>query len=277
MDIRYAATPADTKNYDTERLRKDYLIENLFVPGQLNMTYSHVDRMITGGVVPVKEPVKLDGERKDLGADYFLERREIGIINVGPKGSVTVDGTVYEMDSKDCLYVGLGNQEVLFNSADPANPARFYFNSCPAHKQYPTEKVAISEAEPNHLGAITSSNERTIYKYIHQAGVKSCQLVMGMTLLKPGNMWNTMPCHTHNRRSEVYFYFDMPEDGVVFHMMGEPTETRHLVVRNEQAIISPSWSIHSGVGTNNYTFIWAMAGENQEFSDMDAVAMKELK
>jgi 4-deoxy-L-threo-5-hexosulose-uronate ketol-isomerase len=277
MDIRYAATPADTKNYDTERLRKDYLIESLFVPGQLNMTYSHVDRMITGGVVPVKEPVKLDGERKDLGADYFLERREIGIINVGPKGSVTVDGTVYEMDSKDCLYVGLGNQEVLFNSADPANPARFYFNSCPAHKQYPTEKVAISEAEPNHLGAITSSNERTIYKYIHQAGIKSCQLVMGMTLLKPGNMWNTMPCHTHNRRSEVYFYFDMPEDGVVFHMMGEPTETRHLVVRNEQAIISPSWSIHSGVGTNNYTFIWAMAGENQEFSDMDAVAMKELK
>jgi 4-deoxy-L-threo-5-hexosulose-uronate ketol-isomerase len=277
MDIRYAATPADTKNYDTERLRKNYLIENLFVPGQLNMTYSHVDRMITGGVVPVKEPVKLDGERKDLGADYFLERREIGIINVGPKGSVTVDGTVYVMDSKDCLYVGLGNQEVLFNSADPANPARFYFNSCPAHKQYPTEKVAISEAEPNHLGAITSSNERTIYKYIHQAGVKSCQLVMGMTLLKPGNMWNTMPCHTHNRRSEVYFYFDMPEDGVVFHMMGEPTETRHLVVRNEQAIISPSWSIHSGVGTNNYTFIWAMAGENQEFSDMDAVAMKELK
>jgi 4-deoxy-L-threo-5-hexosulose-uronate ketol-isomerase len=277
MDIRYAATPADTKNYDTERLRKDYLIENLFVPGQLNMTYSHVDRMITGGVVPVKEPVKLDGERKDLGADYFLERREIGIINVGPKGSVTVDGTVYVMDSKDCLYVGLGNQEVLFNSADQANPARFYFNSCPAHKQYPTEKVAISEAEPNHLGAITSSNERTIYKYIHQAGVKSCQLVMGMTLLKPGNMWNTMPCHTHNRRSEVYFYFDMPEDGVVFHMMGEPTETRHLVVRNEQAIISPSWSIHSGVGTNNYTFIWAMAGENQEFSDMDAVAMKELK
>jgi 4-deoxy-L-threo-5-hexosulose-uronate ketol-isomerase len=277
MDIRYAATPADTKNYDTERLRKDYLIESLFVPGQLNMTYSHVDRMITGGVVPVNEPVKLDGERKDLGADYFLERREIGIINVGPKGSVTVDGAVYEMDSKDCLYVGLGNKEVLFNSADPANPARFYFNSCPAHKQYPTEKVAISEAEPNHLGAITSSNERTIYKYIHQAGIKSCQLVMGMTLLRPGNMWNTMPCHTHNRRSEVYFYFDMPEDGVVFHMMGEPTETRHLVVRNEQAIISPSWSIHSGVGTNNYTFIWAMAGENQEFSDMDAVAMKELK
>jgi 4-deoxy-L-threo-5-hexosulose-uronate ketol-isomerase len=277
MDIRYAATPADSKGYDTERLRKEYLIDNLFVPGALNMTYSHVDRMITGGAIPTKQPINLEGERKDIGADYFLERREIGIINVGPKGSVTVDGKKYDMDSKDCLYVGLGNKEVAFNSEDPNNPARFYFNSCPAHKQYPTEKAAIGSAEPNHLGSITSSNERTIYKYIHQAGIQSCQLVMGMTLLKPGNMWNTMPSHTHNRRSEVYFYFDMPEDGVVFHMMGEPQETRHLVVRNEQSVISPSWSIHSGVGTNNYTFIWGMAGENQEFADMDAVAMQTLK
>jgi 4-deoxy-L-threo-5-hexosulose-uronate ketol-isomerase len=277
MDIRYAATPADSKQYDTERLRKEYLIENLFVPGALNMTYSHVDRMITGGALPTSESIKLEGERKDIGADYFLERREIGIINVGPTGTVTVDGTDYVMESKDCLYVGLGNKEVVFKSNDPSNPARFYFNSCPAHKQYPTEKVAISSAEPNHLGSIASSNERTIYKYIHQAGIQSCQLVMGMTLLKPGNMWNTMPSHTHNRRSEVYFYFDMPKDGVVFHMMGEPQETRHLVVRNEQSIISPSWSIHSGVGTNNYTFIWGMAGENQEFADMDAVAMRDLK
>lgn len=277
MDIRYAVTPADSKQYDTERLRKEYLIDNLFVPGTLNMTYSHIDRMITGGAIPTKEAIKLEGERKDIGADYFLERREIGIINVGPKGIITVDGTDYEMDSKDCLYVGLGNKEVCFKSADPANPARFYFNSCPAHKQYPTEKVAISNAEPNHLGSITFSNERTIYKYIHQAGIQSCQLVMGMTLLKPSNMWNTKPSHTHNRRSEVYFYFDMPEDGVVFHMMGEPQETRHVVVRNEQSVISPSWSIHSGVGTNNYTFIWAMTGENQEFADMDAVAMQDLK
>jgi 4-deoxy-L-threo-5-hexosulose-uronate ketol-isomerase len=277
MDIRYAATPADSKGYDTERLRKEYLIDNLFVPGAINMTYSHVDRMITGGAIPTKEPVKLEGERKDIGADYFLERREIGIINVGPKGSITVDGKEYDMDSKDCLYVGLGNKEVTFNSADPNNPARFYFNSCPSHKMYPTEKAALGSAEPNHLGSITSSNERTIYKFIHQAGIQSCQLVMGMTLLKPGNMWNTMPSHTHNRRSEVYFYFDMPEDGVVFHMMGEPQETRHLVVRNEQSVISPSWSIHSGVGTNNYTFIWGMAGENQEFADMDAVAMQTLK
>jgi 4-deoxy-L-threo-5-hexosulose-uronate ketol-isomerase len=277
MDIRYAATPADSKGYDTERLRREYLIDNLFVPGAINMTYSHVDRMITGGAIPTKEPIKLEGKRKDIGADYFLERREIGIINVGPKGSVTVDGKEYPMDSKDCLYVGLGNKEVAFNSADPNNPARFYFNSCPAHKTYPTEKAAIGSAEPNHLGSINSSNERTIYKYIHQTGIQSCQLVMGMTLLKPGNMWNTMPSHTHNRRSEVYFYFDMPEDGVVFHMMGEPQETRHLVVRNEQSVISPSWSIHSGVGTNNYTFIWGMAGENQEFADMDAVAMQTLK
>ncbi|TVY09029.1 5-dehydro-4-deoxy-D-glucuronate isomerase [Paenibacillus cremeus] len=277
MEIRYATTPAATKAYDTEQLRNEYLIPTLFVPGQLKMVYSHVDRIITGGVIPTNEPIKLEADKHDMGADFFLERREIGIINVGPTGSITVDGTEYVLENKDCLYVGLGNKDVVFNSADPANPARFYFNSTPAHKNYPTAKVAISEAEPQHLGSINTSNERTIYKYIHLNGVQSCQLVMGMTLLKPGNMWNTMPCHTHNRRSEVYFYFDMPEDGVVFHMMGEPTETRHVIVRNEQAIISPSWSIHSGVGTSNYTFIWGMAGENQEFSDMDHVAMKDLK
>jgi 4-deoxy-L-threo-5-hexosulose-uronate ketol-isomerase len=206
-----------------------------------------------------------------------LERREIGIINVGPKGSVTVDGVEYVLETKECLYIGLGNQDVQFASADVANPARFYFNSVPAHKQYPTVKVDLATADPQHLGSIATSNERTIYRFIHQNGVQSCQLVMGMTLLKPNNMWNTMPCHTHNRRSEIYFYFDMPDDGVVFHMMGEPTETRHLVVRNEEAVISPSWSIHSGVGTSNYTFIWGMAGENQIFADMDHVAMKDLR
>lgn len=277
MEIRYATNPTETKTYDTERLRQEYLIEGLFVPGKLNLVYSHVDRFITGGAVPITEPVLLEADKHDMGADYFLERREIGIINVGAQGIVTVDGTDYVLENKDGLYVGLGNKQVVFKSADAANPARFYLSSTPAHKNYPTQKVAISEAEPQHLGSITNSNERTIYKYIHLNGIQSCQLVMGMTLLKPGNMWNTMPCHTHNRRSEVYFYFDMPEDGVVFHLMGEPTETRHVVVRNEQAIISPSWSIHSGVGTSNYTFIWAMAGENQEFSDMDAVAMKDLK
>ncbi|CAG7617612.1 4-deoxy-L-threo-5-hexosulose-uronate ketol-isomerase 1 [Paenibacillus solanacearum] len=277
MEIRYAVSPAETKTLGTEQLRKEFVIENLFAPGELKLVYSHVDRFITGGVIPTNEPVKLEADKHTMGADYFLERREIGIINVGPKGYITVDGTEYEMDSKDGLYVGLGNKDVTFRSADPSNPARFYFNSTPAHKNYPTEKIAISQADPQHLGSITNSNERTIYRYIHLNGVKSCQLVMGMTLLKPGNMWNTMPCHTHNRRSEVYFYFDMPEDGVVFHLMGEPTETRHVVMRNEQAVISPSWSIHSGVGTSNYTFIWGMAGENQEFSDMDMVAMKDLK
>ncbi|NOU96280.1 5-dehydro-4-deoxy-D-glucuronate isomerase [Paenibacillus sp. LMG 31456] len=277
MEIRYATNPKETKSYDTDRLRSEFVIESLFVPGKLNMVYSHVDRFITGGVIPTAEPIKLEADKHEMGAEFFLERREIGIINVGPKGFITVDGTEYVLESKDCLYVGLGNKEVVFKSADSANPARFYFNSTPAHKNYPTEKVEISKAEPQHLGSINSSNERTIYKYIHLNGIQSCQLVMGMTLLKPGNMWNTMPCHTHNRRSEVYFYFDMPEDGLVFHLMGEPTETRHLVVRNEQAIISPSWSIHSGVGTNNYTFIWAMAGENQEFSDMDMVQPKDLR
>ncbi|MBO9605206.1 MAG: 5-dehydro-4-deoxy-D-glucuronate isomerase [Paenibacillaceae bacterium] len=277
MEIRYATNPTEAKSYDTTRLRSEYLIEDLFVPGELKLVYSHVDRIITGGVIPTNEPVALVADAKEMGAAFFLERREIGIINVGPKGSVTVDGTVYEMDFRDCLYVGLGNKEVTFASADPASPARFYLNSTPAHKQYPTAKSPISEATPQHLGSINTSNERTIYKYIHEAGIQSCQLVMGMTLLKPGNMWNTMPCHTHNRRAEVYFYFEMPEDGVVFHMMGEPQETRHLVVRNEQAVISPSWSIHSGVGTSNYTFIWGMAGENQVFADMDPVAMQELR
>lgn len=277
MEIRYATNPTEARTYDTARLRKEYLIEGLFVPGELRLSYSHVDRFITGGVIPCAQTIKLVADRKEMGADYFLERREIGIINVGPPGTVTVDGEQYLLETKDCLYIGLGHKEVLFDSVDYSSPARFYLSSTPAHMAYPTVKVSIEEAEPNHLGSINASNERTIYKYIHLQGVQSCQLVMGMTLLKPGNMWNTMPCHTHNRRSEVYFYFDMPEDGVVFHLMGEPHETRHIAVRNEQAVISPSWSIHSGVGTNNYTFIWSMAGENQEFSDMDPVAMQELR
>ncbi|MNI22992.1 4-deoxy-L-threo-5-hexosulose-uronate ketol-isomerase [compost metagenome] len=277
LDIRYASHPNEVKQFDTERLREEFLIDSLFSPGNLQLVYSHVDRFIVGGAIPLKEAIKLEADAKDMGTAYFLERREIGIINTGGKGSVIVDGTSYEMNSKDCLYIGLGAQEVLFASDDASAPARYYLNSTPAHKQYPTVKSAIEDASPSHLGSITNSNERTIYRYIHTGGVKSCQLVMGMTLLKPGNMWNTMPCHTHNRRSEVYFYFDMPEDGVVFHLMGEPQQTRHVVLRNEQAVISPSWSIHSGVGTSNYTFVWGMAGENQTFEDMDGVAMKDLK
>ncbi|MGO4498510.1 5-dehydro-4-deoxy-D-glucuronate isomerase [Paenibacillus sp. 2RAB27] len=277
MDIRYASHPNEVKQFDTERLQAEFQIQSLFTENQVTLVYSHVDRFIIGGVLPTTETLKLEADTKEMAADYFLERREIGIINVGARGTITVDGTAYTMDSKDCIYIGLGSKEISFASDDAANPAKFYFNSTPAHRAYPTVKVAISEATPAHLGSINTSNERTIYKYIHLDGIQSCQLVMGMTLLKPGNMWNTMPTHTHNRRSEVYFYFDMPEDAVVFHMMGEPQQTRHVVMRNEQAVISPSWSIHSGVGTNNYTFIWGMAGENQMFNDMDAVAMQDLK
>ncbi len=277
MDIRYASHPNEVKQFDTERLQAEFQINSLFSPNEIKLVYSHVDRFIIGGVLPITGTLQLQADKKEMAADYFLERREIGIINVGGRGTITVDGTVYNMDSKDCIYIGLGAKDISFASDNAAEPAKFYFNSTPAHQTYPTVKVAISEATPTHLGSINTSNERTIYKYIHTGGVKSCQLVMGMTLLKPGNMWNTMPSHTHNRRSEVYFYFDMPEDAVVFHMMGEPQQTRHVVMRNEQAVISPSWSIHSGVGTNNYTFIWGMAGENQIFDDMDAVAMKDLK
>ncbi|CAM4426463.1 5-dehydro-4-deoxy-D-glucuronate isomerase [Paenibacillus tarimensis] len=277
MEIRYASHPNEVKSFDTTRLRKEFLIESLFTENQLNLTYTHVDRFIVGGVLPVNGSVKLEADKKEMGADFFLERREIGIINIGGAGTVTVDGTSYDMETKDCLYIGLGAKDVAFSSKDSTSPAKFYFNSAPAHKQYPTVKASISEANPKHLGSIANSNERTIYQFIHGGGIQSCQLVMGLTMLKPNNMWNTMPCHTHNRRAEVYFYFDMPEDGVVFHYMGEPQETRHLVVRNEQSIISPSWSIHSGVGTSNYTFIWGMAGENQIFDDMDMVAMKDLR
>lgn len=277
MEIRYASHPQEVKAFDTTRLRQEFLLETLFVQDQLTLTYSHVDRFIIGGAVPVNESVKLEADTKTMGAATFLERREIGIINVGGRGTVTVDGTAYDMENKDCLYIGLGAAEVVFTSSDSANPAKFYLNSTPAHKNYPTVKASISEASPNHLGALNTNNERTIYRYIHTGGIQSCQLVMGLTMLKPGSNWNTMPCHTHNRRSEVYLYFDMQADGNVFHFRGEPQETRHLVVRNEQAILSPSWSIHSGVGTSAYTFIWGMAGENQIFEDMDAVAPQDLK
>lgn len=277
MDIRYASHPKEVRQFETNRLREEFLIETLFIPGELQLVYSHVDRFITGGAIPLELPLKLEADPKQMGAAYFLERREIGIINVGSRGFVIADGVSHEMGPKDCIYIGLGVKEVVFSSVDAATPARFYFNSTPAHQTYPTVKVDIENATPVHLGSPSSSNERTIYKYIHNGGIKSCQLVLGLTMLKPNNMWNTMPCHTHNRRSEVYFYFDMPADGVVIHLMGEPQETRHLVVHNEQAIISPSWSIHSGVGTSNYTFVWGMAGENQIFEDMDAVAMQDIK
>lgn len=278
MENRYVSHPNDVKGFNTARLREEFLMDTLFAVDELVTVYTHVDRFIVGSAVPETKDIELAVNLKDIGTDYFLERREIGIINVGSKGTISVDGTDYEVDTKECLYIGLGVKKVVFkNNGGGAPSARFYFNSAPAHKAYPTKKLTQAEATPAHLGSITSSNERTIYKYIHQDGIQSCQLVMGLTELDPGNMWNTMPSHTHNRRSEIYLYFNLPEDGVVFHMMGQADETRHLVVRNEQAIISPSWSIHSGVGTCNYTFIWGMAGENQTFSDMDAIAMQDLR
>ncbi len=277
MEIRYPSHPDVVKTFTTDQLRHEFLIETLFSDGAINMVYSHVDRIITGGACPVGEPLVLSADPKELGAAFFLERREMGVVNVGGPGTVSVDGQPYAMERLDGLYIGMGAQDVRFSSTDASHPAHFYFNSTPAHQSYPTMHIPISTAEPLHLGDIAHSNERTIYKFIHPDGVKSCQLVMGVTLLEPNNMWNTMPVHTHVRRMEVYFYFDVKDDSVVFHLMGDPQETRHLVIRNEQAVISPSWSIHSGMGTGNYAFIWGMAGENQTFSDMDAVAMATLR
>lgn len=275
MDTRYAANPQDAMYYTTEDLREEFLIQDLFQVDKLNLVYSHVDRVITGAAVPVS-PVKLEAG-KEIAAEYFLERRELGVINIGPAGIVTVDGVEYRLETTDGLYVGKGAKDITFTSVDPKQPAKFYLNSCPAHTTFPTVKIERSSIEPARLGSLEQSNKRSIYKYILPTNAKSCQLVMGMTVLEPGSMWNTMPCHTHERRMEVYLYFNMPEDGVVFHLMGQPHETRHIVVRNEEAVISPSWSIHSGVGTTAYTFIWGMAGENQAFDDMDHVPMKELK
>lgn len=275
MEVRNACNPLDFKNYTTERLRADFLIQGLFVRNEVKMVYSHIDRIITGGVVPVK-PVSLVAG-SELRAEYFLERREIGIINIGAEGKVIADGIEYVLGAKDGLYIGMGTKQITFESIDAQNPARFYFNSTPAHKTYPTIKIGFAEAETEKLGSLEQSNARTIHRYIHLKGVRSCQLVMGMTELETGSVWNTMPCHTHERRMEVYLYFNIPENAVTFHFMGEPAETRHIIVRNEEAVISPSWSIHSGCGTRNYTFIWGMAGENQVFADMDAVAMSTLK
>lgn len=277
MDLRYSVSPEQAKSFDTTQLRDHFLVESIFNDDKLTITYILEDRYIVGGIKPVAQQVKLEADKKDLGTETFLERREIGIINIGGAGTISVDGEAYEVGNKECLYIGLGALDVLFSSKDAGSPAKFYFLSAPAHKQYPVQKSDLSQASPVHLGTPESANERTIYKFIHPGGLKSCQLVMGMTMFKDGSLWNTMPAHTHMRRSEVYLYFDVPEESVVFHFMGEPNETRHLVMRNEQVVYSPSWSIHSGAGTSSYTFIWGMAGENQSFDDMDFVAMKDLR
>ena len=276
MDIRNAVHPHDFRTYGTDRLRKEFLIEEVFTDGKINMTYSHVDRIITGGASPAEEPLLLEAG-KEIGADFFLERRELGIINIGQDGLIRVDGKQYDINQRDGLYIGMSAKEVIFESKNKDKPAKFYFNSAPAHTHYPTVKIDIKKAQPVKLGSLSESNERTIYKYIVPDVCQSCQLLMGMTLLEPNNIWNTMPCHIHERRMEVYFYFDMPIDGVVVHLMGQPEETRHILVRNEQAVISPSWSIHSGVGTKNYTFIWGMVGENQTFEDMDFILDETLR
>ncbi|MCL2558881.1 MAG: 5-dehydro-4-deoxy-D-glucuronate isomerase [Turicibacter sp.] len=276
LETRYSNHPEDVKHYTTEELREHFLIESVFVADEVNLTYSHNDRIIAGGIMPVKETLTLTGG-KDLGADTFFERREGGIINIGAAGVVVLDGEEFAVNHQDGLYIGKGVKEIFFKSVDAANPAKFYFNSAPAHHVYPHKLITLADANKLHLGEVATSNKRTINQYIVPGIVASCQLVMGMTILEPGSTWNTMPCHTHERRMEVYLYFNMEADTRVMHFMGEPTQTRHLVVANEQVIISPSWSIHSGVGTSNYTFIWGMCGENMTFDDMDHVAMGDLR
>jgi len=276
MDIRESVNSAFAKGLDTAGLRSNFLVTGIFRPGEITMTYSHVDRMIAGGITPTGKPLVL-AATKELGTDYFLERREMGIINIGGPGSITVDGTRYAVGSRDGFYLSMGSKEVSFESDKPADPAKFYFNSAPAHRPCPTRLVTLAQAKHVEMGCAADCNKRVINQFIHPAVLETCQLVMGMTMFSEGSVWNTMPVHTHERRMEVYLYFDMPADRVVFHMMGKPDETRHIVVRNEEAVISPSWSIHSGVGTGSYTFIWGMAGENQTFTDMDNVRMDNLK
>ncbi len=276
MELRTASNPRDVKAYDTTRLREEFLIDDLFHPDEVKMVYSHIDRIITGSAVPVSGPLTLDAG-DELRAEYFLQRRELGVINIGGEGVVTVDGVSYELRYKDGLYVGMGSRDIRLESKDASQPAKFYFNSAPAHKTYPTVYIRPEDCVRVELGTMEESNHRTICKYILPGQVESCQLVMGMTSLKPGSVWNTMPCHTHDRRMEVYLYFELPQDAIVMHYMGEPTETRHIVMRNEQAVISPSWSIHSASATRAYTFIWGMVGENKDFDDMDAVAMSDIR
>ncbi|MBU9711634.1 5-dehydro-4-deoxy-D-glucuronate isomerase [Evansella tamaricis] len=276
MEKRYSTHPDHVKTFNTEQLRQHFLIEKLFINGETKLVYSMEDRTIVGGVTPTTDAIVLE-ENDELKADYFLERREVGIINVGNSGKVTVDGQEYKMKKKDCLYVGKGQKNLVFSSDSASEPAKYYLFSAPAHKEYPVQKVSLNDFEGDQLGSPESANERVLTRMIHDNGIQSCQIVMGMTQLKPGSVWNSMPTHTHDRRMEVYLYIDLDENARMFHMMGQPNETRHLVMKNEQAVISPPWSIHCGSATSNYTFVWAMAGENKQFTDMDHVKMEELR
>lgn len=273
--IRYASSPADANTYDTQRLRDEFLMPELFSDEEINLVYTFYDRFIVGGAKPGPQPLTLE-TIEPLKADFFLKRRELSIINVGEPGTVKVDNTEYELDYKEALYVGKGSEEVSFHQKNGSQPI-FYLNSAPAHQAYPTKKVTQNEAEIVELGSLKTSNHRIIRKLIVNSIVETCQLQMGMTQLQQGSVWNTMPAHVHNRRMETYFYFELPEDQVVCHFLGEPENTRHIWMQNNQAVLSPPWSIHCGSGTGNYTFIWGMAGENLDYGDMDKVAPKELR
>ncbi len=276
METRYAHSPKDIKHYSTEELRGEFLQEKIFIPGEICLTYLHYDRQIFGGVTPKDKPLEIVLS-KELGVDYFLQRRELGVINIGGPGTIIIDGKEEEMKKQDGYYIGKETKQVIFKSNDLNNPAKFYVVSTPAHHKYPNVKISIDNITPRVVGEGKTLNKRKIFQYIHPNVCESCQLQMGYTILEEGSSWNTMPCHTHERRMETYLYFDMQEDTKVFHLMGRPEETKHIVVSNEEAVISPSWSIHSGVGTSNYTFIWAMCGENITYDDMDMVDMNSLK
>lgn len=275
-EIRYASHPDDAKQYDTQRIRDEFLVQGLFQKDMINMVYTDYDRYIVGGAYPVDKELSLDAI-DPLKAPYFLVRRELGIINIGGEAKITLDGEKLTIGHKEALYVGMGTQKVLFGSADKANPAKLYFNSAPAHKEYPSKKVTLADADAVEMGDLSSSNERTINKLLVHGVVETNQLQMGMTTFKPGSVWNTMPCHTHGRRMEAYFYFEVPENQSVCHFMGQPQETRHIWMQNEEAVISPTWSLHAGAGTAQYTFIWGMAGENLDYGDMDIVQPSELR
>lgn len=276
LEERYAVHVDDYKHYDTEKLRKHFLIETIFVADDVQFTYTHYERLMVGGAMPVNKPVAL-GSFDQLKSEFFLARRELGAINIGGNGKVSVDGEAFAIGTKEAIYIGRGAKEVIFSSDDASNPAKFYLNSTPAHQTYPTKKVNKENSKVLHVGAGDTCNERDIYQLMINTVLDTCQLQMGMTELKPGSIWNTMPMHTHGRRMEAYFYFNIPDTHAVCHFMGPAEETRHIWVGNEQAVVSPPWSMHSGVGTANYTFIWGMAGENMDYTDMDFHAPNELK
>ncbi|MEK1890960.1 MAG: 5-dehydro-4-deoxy-D-glucuronate isomerase [Phyllobacterium sp.] len=272
---RFAIDPVAAAGFNTTQLREHFLVTPLFVPGEVALHYTHYDRMIVGGVVPGAAPLRLENI-KPTGTSSFLERRELIVVNIGGAGIVIVDETEFECGSRDMVYAGMGSQ-VAFKSASADLPAKFYLLSAPAHASHPARHIGIKDARRLDLGSIETSNERSIYQFVHPEAVKTCQLVVGITTLAPGSVWNTMPCHVHDRRMEAYLYFDLAENARVVHLMGQPNETRHLVVKNEEAVLSPGWSIHSGVGTSSYTFVWAMAGDNVDYTDVDPVAMEDLR